>query len=288
MKIWNIILIALSVLFFIVGLGMSIIPPEQFVEIGSIIAVVMISLPAFYGMWKIYGARGIWAILALGTFALIIESIGIYTGWPYSPFEYTMPFGYRLLGTTPWTVFIAWSPLVIGAWLLAQHWFTQNWSRFLVYIGMLVSADIVLDPGAVARGLWQYTNGGLWFDVPLQNFFGWIVSGTIAYVILRLIVKKFWIPASARMINNMVIASDSAAISENKKDPVISSDSREISPQGRDDKYILIASLSLILSIFLWSGVNIGYQLWLPAIIGIILGKVLIFGLFVEKKLSHK
>ena len=269
MKIWNIILIALSVLFFIVGLGMSIIPPEQFVEIGSIIAVVMISLPAFYGMWKIYGTRGIWAVIALGVFALIIESIGIYTGWPYSPFEYTMPFGYRLLGTTPWTVFIAWSPLVIGAWLLAQHWFTQNWSRFLVYIGILVSADIVLDPGAVARGLWKYTNGGLWFDVPLQNFFGWIVSGTIAYVILRLIVEN----------KHAVIASDSAVIS-NPKTEIASS----LAMTNRHTKYLQVGSLSLILSIFLWSGVNIGYQLWLPTVIGIILGKILMFGLLCPQK----
>jgi len=244
MKIWKIILIALSVLFFVVGLGMSIIPPEQFVEIGSIVAVIIISLPAFYGMWKIYGKRGIGSVIALGLFALIVESIGIYTGFPYSAFEYTMPFGYRLLGTTPWTVFIAWSPLVIGAWLLAQHWFSQHWSRFLVYIGILVSSDVILDPGAVARGLWKYTNGGLWFDVPLQNFVGWVISGTIAYVILRLILKN-----------------------------------KEI----KKPSYIWIGSLSLILSIFLWSGVNIGYQLWLPATIGIIFGAILILGLFDSK-----
>lgn len=241
MKIWKIILVALSLLFFFVGVGMSFIPAEMFIEIGSIIAVTTISLPAFYGMYKIFGRRGIIAVIVLGIFALIIESIGIHTGWPYSPFEYTMPFGYRLLGTTPWTVFIAWSPLVIGAYLLAQTWFRQHWSRFLVYLGILVGSDIVLDPGAVARGLWEYTNGGLWFDVPIQNFIGWVISGTIAYVILRLILKH-----------------------------------REI----QNTKYIWIGSLSLLLSIYLWSGVNAAYELWLPAILGIILGKILILGLF--------
>lgn len=241
MKIWKIILVALSLLFFFVGVGMSFIPAEMFVEIGSIIAVTMISLPAFYGVWKIFGRRGIFAVIALGVFALIIESIGIHTGWPYSPFEYTMPFGYRLLGTTPWTVFIAWSPLVVGAYLLAQTWFKQHWSRFLVYLGILVGSDIILDPGAVARGLWEYTNGGLWFDVPLQNFIGWVISGTIAYVILRFILRN-------KKITNT--------------------------------KYIWIGSLSLLLSIYLWSGVNAGYELWLPAILGIIFGKILILGLF--------
>jgi putative membrane protein len=248
MKIKKIILVTLSILFFVVGVVISFIPPEQFVEIGSIIAVIIISLPAFYGMWKIYGKRGIWSVIALGLFALMIESIGIYTGFPYSPFEYTMPFGYRLLGTTPWTVFIAWSPLVIGAWLFAQHWFSQHWSRFLVYIGILVSSDVILDPGAVARGLWKYTNGGLWFDVPLQNFVGWVISGIIAYVILRLILKS--------------VAADTTIVTT---------------------RYLCIGSLSLLLSIFLWSGVNIGYELWLPAIIGIIFGTIFILGLFNSK-----
>lgn len=249
MNIQKLVLISLSLLFFAIGAIMSFIPPEQFVEIGSIIAVVMISVPAFYAMYKIYGKQGIIAVVALGMFALVIESIGIHTGFPYSPFEYTMPFGYRLLGTTPWTVFIAWSPLVIGAWLLAQNWFKQNWSQFLAYIGILVGSDIILDPGAVARGLWKYTNGGLWFDVPLQNFVGWVISGTIAYVILCLVLRN-----------------------------------REM----KNTKYIWIGSLSLLLSIFLWTGVNAGYQLWLPAVIGIVFGKVLVFGLFIEKKLSHK
>lgn len=256
MKILKIILISLSLLFFTIGVGMSFIPPEMFVEIGSIIAVTMISLPAFYGMWRIYGRRGIYAVVTLGLFALIIESIGIHTGWPYSPFEYTMPFGYRLLGTTPWTVFIAWSPLVIGAWLLAQTWFKQNWAKFLVYLGILVGSDIVLDPGAIARGLWKYTNGGLWFDVPLQNFMGWVISGTIAYVILRLITKNHSIILTNSRIDIM--------------------------------KYIWIGSLSLLLSLFLWSGVNVGYGLWLPAVIGIVFGKILIFGLLTGKeKPSH-
>lgn len=241
MNMKKIILISLSLLFFVIGVVMSIIPSEQFVEIGSIIAVSMIAVPALFAMRKIFGKHGIIAVIALGLFAMIIETIGIYTGFPYSSFEYTMPFGYKLFGTTPWTVFIAWSPLVIGAFLMARTWFKKSWTQFLAYIGILVASDIILDPGAVARGLWSYTNGGLWFDVPLQNFVGWVISGTIAYNILKVILKG---------------------------------------KKMKNEKYVWIGSLSLVVSIFLWSGVNAGYELWLPAMMGIILGKILILGLF--------
>jgi putative membrane protein len=237
----KLILIFTPVLFLVIGLGMSIIPADQFIETGSIVAVVVISLPAFFGLCKIYGKRGLFAVLVLGLLALTIETIGIHTGFPYSSFEYMMEFGYRLFGTTPWTVYLAWSPLVIGSFLLSQVWFKQKWSRLLAYLGILVGTDVILDPGAVARGLWQYSDGGVWFGVPLQNFAGWIFSGFIAYLLLTLMLKK---------ANNINL------------------------------EYVWLGSLSLIVSIFLWAGVNIGYELWLPAIMGIILGLILLVGIF--------
>jgi putative membrane protein len=277
MNIKKITLASLSVLFFAIGVVMSFIPPEKFVEIGSIIAVTMIAAPAFYAMIKIFGRRGVLAIVALGLFAMTIETIGIYTGFPYSPFQYTMPFGYKLFGSTPWTVFIAWSPLVIGAFLLAQNWFQQNWSQFFAYLGLLIGTDIILDPGAVARGLWKYSEGGLWFEVPLQNFMGWIISGTIAYVILKLIFKKSCIPRQAEDCSiNSVVARDEA-ISETQGEQIAA---LPLAMTDFGTKYLWIGSLSLVLSIFLWSGVNAGYELCLPAILGIILGNILIFGLF--------
>lgn len=272
MKIWKIILITLSMLFFTIGIIMSYIPADQFVETGSIIAVVMISLPAFYSMWKIYGGRGIATIIVLGIFALGIETIGIHTGFPYSRFEYIMPFGYRLLGSTPWTVFIAWSPLVIGVFLLTKKYTHSYWKQWFIYISLLLGLDSVLDPGAVARGLWKYTDGGIWFDVPVQNFFGWIVSGTIAYMILRFILKN----------KNLVIASDSAAILENSSVEIAS----YLAKTDHQTKYLQIGLSSLLLSVFLWSGVNIGYGLWIPAIIGWVLGFAVLIEIL-EIKTSH-
>ncbi len=179
-----------TLLFLLVGFGLSRIPSEMFYEVGSIIAVIMIAAPVFYGMYRAYGSRGMWVMVALGIFSLVIETIGLYTGFPYSHFEYLAPFGYRLFGSTPWTVAIAWSPIVTGAYALSHRWFIKWWSRLSVYVGLLVSIDVVLDPGAVARGLWQYTEGGLWYNVPLHNFAGWVFSGIIAYGIITWITHR--------------------------------------------------------------------------------------------------
>jgi len=220
----------LTIVFFLIGLGMSYIPTELFIETGSILAVSIMSLPAFYGLYKIYDKTAIRAIVALGIFALTIESIGIHTGFPYSHFHYINDFGYRLFETTPWTVAIAWSPLVISSYLLSRC--RNPIHSYILFILILVGADLVLDPGAVARGMWIYENPGLWYGIPAQNFLGWIFSGTIAYGIMNYTLKKMQV--------------------HTKRDWVV-------------------GTLSLLLPVALWTGVCLGYQLLWPSILGCIL-----------------
>jgi putative membrane protein len=223
---------------------MARIPTEMFHEVGSIIAVCCISIPVWYGMYRLHKGVGIIIMIALGLFSLGIETIALYTGFPYSYFEYTSGFGYQLFGTTPWTVFIAWSPLVVGAYAFSQTFTNTPWKQWLGYILLLVCCDLVLDPGAVARGLWSYTNGGLWYGVPLTNFLGWVFSGTLAYGIIKL-----------------------------------------MQPRQRSITYTVWLILPIIASLALWSGVNIGYGIIIPAIIGLVITSILISHTF--KKLSH-
>jgi putative membrane protein len=43
--------------------------------------------------------------------------------------------------------------------------------------------DVVLDPGAVSLGFWTF-NGGAFYDVPLSNYAGWVLSAVVAVVAL--------------------------------------------------------------------------------------------------------
>jgi putative membrane protein len=47
-----------------------------------------------------------------------------------------------------------------------------------------------LDPGAVAVGFWAYADGGVYYGVPLSNFAGWVLSGTVALVGIDLAVDR--------------------------------------------------------------------------------------------------
>jgi len=49
-----------------------------------------------------------------------------------------------------------------------------------------------------------------------------------------------------------------------------------------------LGALSLFISLFLWTGVSIGYALWLPAVLGIILSLIILIGMFgIIKKRSR-
>jgi len=220
-------------IFFSIGLALPYIPELLFIEEASIIAVILLSLPAFYAVTKKY-KNGLLLVVLLGIFALMIESIGVHTGFPYGDFSYTLPFGYKIFGTTPWTVFFAWTPLVFGSYFISSL-FKEKIYRFAIYLLLLVGTDLVLDPGAVARGLWSYEVSGFWYGVPLSNFLGWIFSGTIAFLLLERIKKEYV------------------------------------------HTYSSLGSLSLLLSLALWSGVSFSYQLPIPFLIGILLATTIPF-----------
>ena len=44
--------------------------------------------------------------------------------------------------------------------------------------------DGVLDPGAVALGLWVWPEGGAYYGVPLTNYAGWLLSSALAAALL--------------------------------------------------------------------------------------------------------
>ncbi len=181
--------------------------------------------------------------MALGIFAIAIETIVVETGFPYRRFSYGEKIGGKIFGAVPWTVPFAWTPLLLAAFALAWRWSrratqstqtrrAQGKNSIAVIIGsaLLVTAlDGVLDPGAVAQGFWQYQNPGSYYGVPLSNFAGWLLSGALGALILLAFVEHVTEPP----------------------------------PTG------LLGSAFLIL--LFWTSVCFWSALWLPALLGVIL-----------------
>lgn len=155
------------------------------------IFLVLFAVPAYYYFIMSLGwRRGSITIIVLQLFALIVETIAIKTGFPYGHFTYSHSLGYKLFDTTPWSVGLSWSMIVIGAAVIVQRYIKKKYLILPAYVLILLVTDVVLDPGAVALGYWKYANTNGFYNVPFTNFLGWILSGTIGCSLFLILVSK--------------------------------------------------------------------------------------------------
>ena len=170
--------------------------------------VLVLWAPAAYSLMQWLGfKRAALILLALGAFAVGIETFAVKTGWPYGSFDYSDKIGVKYFGVTPWTVPFAWSPLVLGAMALGARPKRSASALCVVATLFLLLFDGVLDPGTVSQGFWKYHAGGLYYGVPLSNFGGWILSGLIGAAIFYFLSgKRIDIPLTLVSSVTMIIA----------------------------------------------------------------------------------
>jgi uncharacterized membrane protein len=134
------------------------------------------------------------ALLLLGlTFAvsLLFESVGVATGWVYGPYHYTAKLGTKFLGLVPLLIPVAWFMMTYPSYLIALRLMpavknTWIWRLGVAALGAVIMTawDLAMDPMMVAGGHWVWENGGSYFGVPLQNFWGWWLTIFITFLLL--------------------------------------------------------------------------------------------------------
>ncbi|MFN0278487.1 MAG: isopentenyl-diphosphate Delta-isomerase [Pyrinomonadaceae bacterium] len=169
------------------------------------INVILFAIPAFWACTKWLGQLNATTLfIVLGFLALAIETSAIATGFPYGHFAYSDLLGYRLFGYTPWTVFLAWTPLVIASYAVVRRLVDNTLIRIVLVALLLVAFDLVVDPGAVKLGFWRYEGGGVFYGVPMSNFVGWMCSGAIAAIVFEIFIykRKPLLPVPVQLISS--------------------------------------------------------------------------------------
>ncbi len=182
-----ILLTALTVsAFFMANVEM---PPWSFMV--SSFSIILFTLPAIFASVRWIGKRDTAVLfIALGVFALAVETFAIFTGLPYGGFQYSDRLGFKLFGITPWTIFFAWSPLILAAFVIAKSLSSRRFLRIVLIPVLLVIFDLVLDPGAVYFGFWEFTEKGWYYGVPWTNFAGWLISGLLGAILIEYLVYR--------------------------------------------------------------------------------------------------
>lgn len=171
------------------------------------INVILFALPAFWVTRWWLGWRDtvlLWALL--GGYALLVETSALLTGFPYGHFGYSDLLGAKLFGTTPWTVFLAWTPIILGVYGAAANMFSNAAGRVVSTAILATAVDLVLDPGAVRLLFWQYDGGGWWYGVPWKNFGGWLLTSVVAAILVEVFIRirKPLLPTPVRLVLGVI------------------------------------------------------------------------------------
>ncbi|CAI8373471.1 MAG: Uncharacterised protein [Owenweeksia sp. TMED14] len=174
----KIIIPILSIFYFVGILGFH----SSFFEIFSILTpiILLMSFVALYqSSNKSAGLKA--TILLIYFIGLIVEIIGVYTGFPFGDYLYLEGLGPQILNT-PWMIGLNW---VVLSWAAAQviAWYFRKRNKAMIWfmsVVIMIFIDFLIEPVAPELRLWIFPRSG----AGLMNFFGWVLTSGLMQFLL--------------------------------------------------------------------------------------------------------
>lgn len=168
--------------------------PLSFQPTMLLVGTTVMRLPLIAGVLPLLDRRGAIGLVGLTAYAYAIELIGVTTGVPYGDFAYLIDLGPMAFDAVPVGLPVFFLPLVLNSYLLVVLLLGPRAGSAGLRLGgtllAVLAMDLVLDPGAVGLGFWAYEAGGGYYGVPLSNFAGWVLSGTVAVAVFDAILAR--------------------------------------------------------------------------------------------------
>ena len=185
------ITLGLGAIFFIASYFAARFPAAMDLTLLSTAFILTQALPSYYYLYGWLGAsRASLILLSMSILPTLVEAAAVLTGFPYGAFHYSDALGYKVLNVVPWSVAFAYLPILLGPYAVAKALNGGSRLRAAAMSSLLVVAvDLVVDPGAVAQGLWVWAEDGAYYGVPLVNYGGWLLTGFIYSYILDALVR---------------------------------------------------------------------------------------------------
>lgn len=169
----------------------------------ELIVAAQIVPPALFAVihgLEVYRSRGILVFIVI-CFVVgnLMENVGVATGFPFGTYHFTGVMGPKLF----------YVPLLMGPAYLAIGYSSWTLSLLIAGVGerltgsrafgipmlaasIMVAWDLCSEPiWSTVRHFWIWTGGGMYFGVPVSNFFGWfLVNYTIFQIFSFYLVRR--------------------------------------------------------------------------------------------------
>lgn len=135
-------------------------------------------------------SKAILASFIILILALLIEGVGVQSGFPFGSYSYTNILSPILPGGVPLAIGFAWMTLSINSFLIVKYFFKSSSPYFVIFFsGILISfIDVLLEPFAsFINNYWVWENG----LIPFQNYLSWFIIGVVfSYILERMVGKN--------------------------------------------------------------------------------------------------
>ncbi|MEO7998107.1 MAG: carotenoid biosynthesis protein [Gemmatimonadaceae bacterium] len=163
--------------------------------------------------WAIGVQRAALVFAVSFVISLSSELTGTSTGYPFGVYGYTQQLGYLIAGLVPFNIPTSWfymlmaSLAICGRLLPAKDDNKNRWWWAFVAAFVLTAWDVSMDPAMVktAHWLWhvpdltdrsalvQFIGTPFFFGMPLTNWLGWLLTGTVvARAMLFIVPPTAW------------------------------------------------------------------------------------------------
>lgn len=230
---------------------------------GSTVTVVLGRVPP-WGLWFgsallivqgltllcwLAGQRGLWGLLAAFAIAGVgfgVEYVGVTTGFPFGQYVYTDMLQPKVFGMVPLAICCAWIMAAVASYEVARHLTPRGWGtngQVLATASLVLLLDLQIETVAShVNQYWIWQVAGFYYDVPLSNFVAWWLTGLVMAGMLALLDRH---SVAERRAQPGTWFSISAAL-----------------------VYQHIPLLIYLLSVLMFTAINIAYGYTLPGIVG--------------------
>ncbi len=186
-----VLLLSFSAAFFLASWLVANVSIGESVTWVSALFIFILALPSYYFLVKwLPTSKALMVLLLFSVFPIVIEAIGISTGLPYGGFHYSDEMGFKILGIVPWSVSLAFAPLILGSATVTNRQIEDSRLALPVSALLLVMFDLILDPAAVSLNIWVWDVPGPYYGIPISNYAGWFLTGLVAAALLHVILME--------------------------------------------------------------------------------------------------
>lgn len=136
-----------------------------------------------------------WLVFAgIAVIGFVAELIGIHTQLLFGDYEYGVALGFKLWNTPP-VIGLNWLVLIYCISALGKR-IRDRWYFPLAGASVMVAFDWLMEPVAMATGMWTWAEG----VVPLKNYMDWFLISGFLFLMIRILKVEISNPIAGLLL----------------------------------------------------------------------------------------